>query len=195
MPGRLLSPVDRTTPLRYEEIEPDLKGYTDPNGGVWLPFDDYDRWLTQHRSTSPSPPPPDTDTTPPAVIEDSPAGKLCPEDGAFLIRRRVSAEIEFHVDRCGHCGGVWLDPHEWQTLRAHGLAKSLALVFTDAYQAKLRAELQAQSHRQRLETVLGSADLTRIEQFADWANTHEHRGMLLAHLQRLVESTGPGGSD
>ncbi|NQZ56771.1 MAG: zf-TFIIB domain-containing protein [Lentisphaeraceae bacterium] len=33
---------------------------------------------------------------------------------------RVGHGLQFYVERCATCGGVWLDKNEWESLKAQG---------------------------------------------------------------------------
>lgn len=150
-------------------------------GGHWLQARHYRRWLDA-RPASKGRPAPDHPGDSDALGDDSRPGKLCPDDGHFLVHRRVGRDIPFHLDRCGYCGGVWFDRGEWELLRSHGLHNDLHLIFTDAWQAKLRQEKRRDTERQRLIDAVGEQDYRRLVQVRDWVAHHPKRHELLSYL-------------
>lgn len=115
-------------------------------------------------------------------LSDSRAGKRCPEDGGFLIRHRVGHGLDFHMDRCGRCGGVWLDADEWDALKSRGLHDSLHLVFTSAWQAEVKRQQQAETRQRQLERVLGAEDTKKVRAWRTWILSHPRRHTIQAYL-------------
>jgi Zn-finger nucleic acid-binding protein len=123
----------------------------------------------------------------PDVIEHSSEetdsrARLCPECGRLLRRAKVGRGIDFHLDRCGHCGGVWFDPNEWETLRRHGLHDDVHFVFSAAWQAEVARQDRDTLHQKTLERMLGSQDLAEIHRIKHWLGEHPRRAELLAVL-------------
>ena len=124
---------------------------------------------------------------------DSGPGKLCPGCGAFLIRFGVGRGVGFHVDHCGRCGGVWLDAHEWDALKAAGLHDHLHLVFSEAWQGELRKQENAERYRRTVTDILddklaqscSADDLTRLKEFKAWADAHPAKAELYGYLTAL----------
>lgn len=173
------SPAAPGVGLVTEELEPGLKGMRCPKtGGVWLRAEAYRRWRASDPGDAPADALPDAGEP----GEDSPAGKRCPEDGYFLIRHAVGHGVSFHVERCGHCGGVWLDAGEWEALRAHGLGRSLHLVFTSAWQADVGRQQREALAEQRLTQWLGEADYAEAKRIRAWIDGHERSYELRAFL-------------
>ena len=149
------------------------------SGGVWIDGTDYQAWRERHWKLQEPEASPGEDMS----DSDSPAGKRCPVDGRFLIRHQVGHGLDFHIDLCNACGGLWLDAGEWQALRARDLQDDLTRVFTSAWQAALRRERAAQAERDRLKERLGAEDFERFAAFVDWLDAHPHRSALLAYLR------------
>lgn len=78
----------------------------------------------------------DRDETAGAVRE----GKIkCPRCNKMMLMQDVKHESDkVEIDRCGHCGGIWLDKGEVDTIMSIG-AKMKAVV--DDEKAKAQAEL------------------------------------------------------
>ena len=156
-------------------------------GGIWVRAADYHDWLDGRDGyQSEIFPPAENEPSAVAAIDDSladsPAGKRCGEDGAFLIRQPVGHGLSFHVDRCGKCGGVWLDAGEWETLKQHDLHESLTRIFTAAWQEQIRRERHDSAVDEALQSKLGDADYARLREVEVWLRTHPHRHAILARL-------------
>lgn len=173
------SPVDVDVKLERTELEAGPVAYRCPkSAGVWVRSVDYQAWLAKPHEAGA------TVMLPPAPAEmvDSPAGKRCTEDGAFLIRQPVGRGLSFHLDRCGRCGGIWLDAGEWEMLRRAGLDDSLTRVFTDAWQAQIRRERHRQTQEAALRQRLGDEDFLRLKKVDKWLRKHPHRSEILTLL-------------
>jgi len=120
--------------------------------------------------------------------QDSAAGKRCPIDGAFLIRHRVGHGLDFHLDRCGQCGGVWLDAGEWEALKARGLHDDLHLIFTSAWQAEVRRQRRAQTDQHLLLKRLGEADLHKAKAIRGWIESHPEGNLIKSMLDGEFEN-------
>jgi Zn-finger nucleic acid-binding protein len=127
-------------------------------------------------------------------VQDSVAAKLCPECGRFLIRHKVGHGVDFCIDRCTACGGIWLDANEWQQLRRRGLHDDLHFVFSAAWQAGLHREDDLTRHEHMLAQKLGAADAAEIRRIKQWIDAHPHRAALCAYLLHASDppSAPPG---
>jgi Zn-finger nucleic acid-binding protein len=183
----LKSPLVGTSVLARETLDDGLEVLRCPqSGGIWIRPVWYWRWLDRHATESGQA---GTDSVGGADVSatDSGAGKLCPEDGHFLIRHRVGHGLDFHVDRCGHCGGIWLDPGEWEALREKGLSEKLHLVFSSTWQARIREQERRVALEQLLTGKLGEDDYHELQRIAEWIATHPHRHEMQAFLREHFE--------
>src|SRR5262245_47838343 len=127
-------PVCKTL-LTTESLEAGLPTYVcNQCHGLWISSNEYLAWL---RTQPPAPPElPAGDTPLPAF--DTTKAILCPDCHHLLRRYKVWPDIEFYLDRCGHCNGVWFDQNEWQVLKARQLHDKVNMFFTEPWQRKLR---------------------------------------------------------
>ena len=173
------SPVASVT-LQHADLPGGLHALQCPtSGGVWVRPAVYWTWLERHEPADIAP-----DAGEAAGDSDTPAGKVCPEDGGFLTRKPVGADQPFHVDRCHRCGGFWLDAGEWEALLAAGLAESMHLIHSAGWQARQRERQQREQAEKRLREALGEDDAARVETFAAWLDRHPHRQAILGRLTR-----------
>ena len=163
--------------------------------GQWVNGGDYLRWVERRGPK----PPDDGETHPPAGAEEPPVrdnlkAKLCPECGRFLTRAKVGRGLEFHLDRCGSCGGIWFDANKWPVLRGRGLHDDAHFVFSDAWQAAVaRRDREAQHERLLIQRV-GEADWAEVKRVRAWLDAHPHRVELYAALTRDAERPGRRGA-
>lgn len=175
----LNSPVDSSVPLVLEALPEGLQVLRCPStGGMWLRSQDYRNWVAMH--------PQETPVSEPSGADVSPGDRLakrCPDDGRLLIRHRVGHGLPFHIDRCGACGGIWLDVGEWQALRSANLHDALARIVGSAWQARVLAEELAQARQRTLKQKLGESDYARTQEFVAFLQDHPQRDVILAWRQ------------
>lgn len=150
-------------------------------GGSWIQSFNYWRWREGHGTGAAL-------GRPAEECSNSPrehSGPLrCPECRGVLLPYRVGHGLEFSVDRCGHCGGMWLDPYEWESLRGSSLHEHLHLIFSQVWQAHVQLEARNHAEEANLKSLLGERDLTEIRRVKAWLDGHPHRETLYALLIR-----------
>jgi Zn-finger nucleic acid-binding protein len=195
-------PACKSVRLQQVDLEPGLKAHRCPQcRGEWIPFADYLPWV---ESGAPVGAPAGGETTgdsetPGELFVGSGPGtavggagaaatatgakvKLCPECGRFLRRYGLGMGIEFEVERCGGCAGVWSDRGKWPRLRDAGAHARLHLLFSDAWQTKLKEEQIRKRQEDRVRSILGDEDFERARLFKEWVDSHRQRATLRAFL-------------
>lgn len=174
------SPIHPETDLIPTELEPGLEACLCPqSGGVWIPLRAYFDW--RERSASQARPlPPGYE--PQAATDAGQPTLICPESSCLLVRYRVGEGLDFHIDRSPKTGGVWLDAGEWDALKSKGLHEQLHLVFTAAYQKRLRTQLIHEQLEEQFRHRIGAADFERVSEFKTWLLAHPKRRDILACL-------------
>lgn len=174
------SPIDQQTGLETTELVDGLCVMRCPaSGGAWLRPGAYWAWREGGGAERVSA----GDGEDVAPDADSAAGKRCPEDGAFLIRHRVGHGLDFHLDRCGHCGGIWFDREEWEAVARAGLAKDLNFIFTSAWQAEVRRQHAEAKRETRLRDRLGDDAYDKLRDVRAWIDAHPRGPEMLAFLR------------
>lgn len=172
-------PVCSTTELSRQFLEAGLPAYECRQcGGRWISANEYLAWA----KTQNHPPVDEADIHTPTLRTDAARAIICPDCGHILRRYRIWPDVEFHLDRCGNCNGVWFDRDEWDALKVHHLHDKVNLFFTEPWQRRLR---EAEAHH-RLEHMyldrFGAADYAEIKRVRAWIRQHPHAAGLLAYL-------------
>ncbi len=146
--------------------------------GVWVDSNAYLAWVAA-RPVEGAP-----DLTPDDTpVSDTQNLKLCPTCRRFLTRYHILPGARFSVERCAHCNGVWFDADEWVTAVRHRLHDKVNRLFTQPWQAQIRAaEAQRSLERLYLERF-GAEDYARVRDVRAWLDHHPQRATLLAFLQ------------
>lgn len=172
-------PVCKKPSLQLITLEDNLPANQCSNcKGIWVSANQYLAWVQLRKEPLPAKP---LDDAAPQLRTDS--LKLCPESGHIMKRFKVFPNVDFHLDRCGHCNGIWFDSSEWDMLAAHNMQDKVNQFFTAPWQAKLH---EKESHA-KMDSIykdkLGAEDYQRIQQIREWLDKNPRRAMLIAFLQ------------
>jgi len=173
-------PVCKTFVLETVTLDDGLPAYRCPNcTGVWLNGNEYLRWVMARPNLLPAA----EITDAPIPTVDADTVKLCPDCGHMLRRFRVIPNVQFWLDRCGHCHGVWLDRQEWDALVARSLHDKVNQFFTQPWQTHMQRAESTARFEQLYRDKFGDADYARLRELDAWLRPHPQRAMLLAYLQ------------
>ena len=110
-PSRLKCPICKDVLLGDGVLDSNLVAHPCAQcGGQWIAPKDYWKWLEGRKVVTPDPPTADNPIDLPVKQTETP--KFCPDCGRFLGRHKVGHGVAFSIDRCGTCGGFWLDAGE-----------------------------------------------------------------------------------
>ena len=172
-------PVCKTSELISTELEPELSALQcSVCNGHWISGRNYWRWLEEH-----------SEDLPERVHEDerlalAEPGKPidCPECRFRMVKYLVGRGLNFTVDHCHGCKGIWLDGNEWEALKKRNLHDDLNLMFTSFWQN----EAQREARKKKMEEIyvdrFGADDYTEIKRIRYWLDTKTNREELLAFL-------------
>ncbi|MDA0321205.1 MAG: zf-TFIIB domain-containing protein [Verrucomicrobia bacterium] len=150
----------------------------DACGGQWLSRKDYEAWLSAHGETLPE----KAYSEVKFDIEDVHDAKVCPDCSRFLLKYRVGHGLDFYVDHCGSCGGVWLDKHEWNALKDKNLHDEIHRVFSTHWQADVRKEQMSDCLDSVYRSRFGEKDYEMARQVRSWIQASEDRDALIRFL-------------
>ena len=171
------------TQLNQTVLVPDLPAYKCSNcEGIWISANEYFAWQqNETRSAWQS-----VDFTMsfeiPFPVSDNDRAILCPDCGRLLRRYRIWPNIQFNLDRCSHCNGIWFDRNEWQTLQAQNLHTTINMFFTETWQKQLRGEEIYSRFDKMYLALFGQDDYQKIKEVRLWLNHHPNGSRLLAFL-------------
>ncbi len=172
-------PVCQSEPLVEGLLEENLPSYACAAcGGNWIRGRDYWHWLEKHGQNLPE----ITDPAPGQSSAEDPATKLCPECAFTMFKYGVGHGLEFHLDQCMGCKGIWFDRHEWESLRARNLHDDLHAIFTAPWQAEATREERGRRLEQMYIRKFGAEDYAEIKRVRAWLVPHKHKHELLAYL-------------
>ncbi len=147
--------------------------------GIWVSSNQYLAWVRLQEK--PLPEKPADETIAPQLHTDT--LKLCPESGRIMKRFKVFPSVDFYLDRCGHCNGIWFDSHEWDALVSMNMQDKVNQFFTAPWQDKLHKKESRANMDRIFRDKLGEEDYQRIREVRAWMEDNPRRAMLIAFLQ------------
>ncbi len=172
-------PVCEKSNLKREKMDQDLVGYSCGTcEGHWIGANDYADWLDKAGEVLPEKPFSDISIE----VNDNTQAKLCPGCGRIMVKYKVGHGLDFHLDRCGGCGGVWLDTNEWKAMKDRNLHDEIGSVFTAPWQAQIRQKQNAQVLDAIYSKRFGEEDYQKIINMRQWLDAHPHRQAILHFL-------------
>ena len=162
------------------DLAPDLAGLACSEClGVWIARGNYDAWRARQPGNLPENP-----TATQIAVTDSHKAKLCPQCGHLLLPYRVGHGLSFSIDYCGACGGVWLDCHEWDAIKARNLHDNLHDIVSAHWQTAVRQADVQEAIEQTYRRLLG-ASYGKASEMRAWLREQPQKGLLLAYLSDL----------
>ena len=196
-------PVCQDTPLNRSSLEEYLAVNACTScSGHWISSYDYWHWLEWRISPSPHDHAKSAPDASGAAIDavmnlsdqlpsldgsldtDNRRAIFCPDCQHLMRKAKVGHGLEFYLDRCSHCGGVWFDEHEWDFLQATGLDSKVHLIFSEPWQAQIRQDEFKKVLQQTYRSNLGNEDYARAIAIKEWINNHPNKGYLLSLLNQ-----------
>jgi Zn-finger nucleic acid-binding protein len=174
-------PICKTVPLGVSELEPTLPSHPCPQClGQWIAPADYWKWLEGRGPLSSEIAPAFAPLDLP--VKETEAPKFCPDCGRFMRRHKVGHGVSLTVDRCGTCGGFWLDANEWEIFKSRNIHDRLHFVASDAWQADVARLEREKAHEQIVLDKIGAEDLEKIKSIKTWIEGHPRKAELYAVL-------------
>lgn len=175
-------PLCKTVMLESAVLESALPVMSCPScGGSWLRANEYTLWLkSQHPGTFDEEKVKEARVRFPVVESNLTA--ICPDCGRFLRKFRISAKVDFHLDRCNHCNGVWLEKNEWESLKTADLHDEINKIFTKPWQQEIHDKSTAVNFDAMYLAKFGPTDYARIKEVRAWLQKHPNRNALIAFL-------------
>jgi Zn-finger nucleic acid-binding protein len=172
-------PVCKTSKIKPVELEKNLTAAAcEACGGYWVSSNNYASWLEKHGPSLPEKP--FSEVT--FEVKEAQEAKICPECRRILLKYKVGHGLDFYVDHCSGCGGVWLDKNEWRALKARNLHDEIHRIFSTSWQRQIKHE----EMKEKLEALyvgrFGKADYEKAGEVREWIQKHPHKDALVAFL-------------
>ncbi len=180
-------PVCESIHLKQEALLPGLAGFACGGcAGVWVDRERYEMWRSG-KSTAVLAAGAEVKGIDAAAldVEDVSKAKLCPQCGHLLFPYRVGRGVDFRIDYCGACGGVWCDHNEWLALCEKGLHNKLHDIVSERWQLDLRCADLQRVREAAYEKRLGGAYPKSVE-VREWLVGQKDKDLILAYLQSAV---------
>jgi len=172
-------PVCKSLVLDSVELESGLPGWKCPQcSGHWLRGKEYWKWLEEHGPNLPERPDPES----PLTLADSGQYLDCPECRFRMAKYLVGRGLNFSLDHCEGCLGLWLDRNEWETLKRRNLHDDLHSMLTAFWQKTARQEERRRSMEQIYIGRFGAEDYTELKRIREWLDARPNKQELLAYL-------------
>jgi Zn-finger nucleic acid-binding protein len=148
-------------------------------GGYWISNRNYTVWLDKHGPTLPE----KEFSEIVFDVEDVQEAKICPECSRILLKYKVGHGLDFFVDHCPGCGGIWLDKNEWDALRDKNLHDEINKMFSTTWQKEVRGEQMAAKLEQVYRSRFGAKTYQLINEIREWLKDHPQKRAIMAFLQ------------
>src|SRR5215813_4163628 len=106
----------------------------------------------------------------------------CPECRFRMVKYLVGRGLNFTIDHCEGCKGIWLDGNEWEALKKRNLHDDLNLMFTAFWQNEAQRMARKKKLQQIYTTRFGEGDYGEIKRIRYWLESKTNREELLAYL-------------
>jgi Zn-finger nucleic acid-binding protein len=107
--------------------------------------------------------------------------KFCPSCSSYLVKYDVGRNLAFTIDRCGKCGGIWLDGNEWAALKQTKLHFDLHRIFSTDWQSQVRQQEHAKALDDIWKEQFGS-DYEELMRIKKWIDAHPKAAEMYAFL-------------
>ncbi|MEP6923232.1 MAG: zf-TFIIB domain-containing protein [Pyrinomonadaceae bacterium] len=169
-------PVCKTTTLEEVILESQLSSLKCSEcAGKWIKGATYWNWLETHKPQLPEHEFNDS-------VVDVGKAKLCPECKSIMVKYWVGHGVEFSLDHCHSCRGIWFDRNEWEVLKSRNLHDDINSIFTAPWQTKIEKEHRRNGTERRYLNKFGVEDYAEMKRVQSWIRNHQRREEILAFL-------------
>jgi len=99
-----------------------------------------------------------------------------------MVKFLVGRGLDFTVDHCEGCKGIWLDRNEWEALKKRNLHDDLNSIFTSFWQTGAQREIRKKKLEEIYISRFGAEDYAEIKRVRWWLDTKTNKEELLAFL-------------
>jgi len=172
-------PVCKTSELVDAKLDPNLTARQCPTcRGNWIDGAAYWNWVEEH-GTDLAEKVHETETL---TLAEPGLPIDCPECRFRMVKYLVGRGLNFTIDHCHGCKGIWLDGNEWEALRKRNLHDDLNTMFTSFWQTEATRETRKKKMEQIYRGRFGEEDYAEIKRIRYWLDTKTNREELIAFL-------------
>lgn len=172
-------PVCKTKQCNPVDLEDNLKAVAcDMCGGHWISNQNYSAWLDKHGETLPEKPFSEVEFD----VADVKDAKICPDCGRILLKYKVGHGLNFFVEHCPGCGGIWLDANEWNALKERNLHDEIHKMFSTSRQSSVRVEQMAEKLDRVYANRFGADVYEKAKEIRQWLQDTPQKQAVLAFL-------------
>ena len=146
--------------------------------GIWISYKNYSTWLVGHEPTEAHSAYADIE----CEWEDVKKAKLCSECGKIMLKYKVGQGLNFYIDHCSGCGGIWLDGKEWEGLKSRNLHDEIHKIFSTSWQEKVRREHTHMRMMNVYKERFGEGDFEKAVEVREWIQQHSQKQAIIAFL-------------
>lgn len=151
-------------------------------GGFWVKSFEYWKWKCEHREEETS-----KENGEELKSVERNEAKLCPECSKILRRYEVGKGMDFSLDRCNSCGGIWFDKNEWAIIKGHGLDSDINKIFGLHWQNEILKQKLTLGKEKILENIFGKEELEELKRVKKWIYEHKNSAEIMAFLTNKLE--------
>jgi len=171
-------PVCKTRNLHKVLLESELPALgCERCEGNWINGSVYWKWIETDKHESPVP-----ENSTEASVVDVEQAKLCPECRHIMVKYWLSSELDFALDHCHGCRGIWFDRNEWNVLKGRHLHNEINSIFTSPWQTEVERARRKLKTEQHNESKFGAEDYAEMKRIRLWISRHPRREEILAFL-------------
>lgn len=179
MKHKMRCPVCKTTQCGIVELENNLNAAVCEHcGGEWISQENYERWLEQYKVSNGTVPCAEASCN----VVDVQGAKLCPDCGRILLKYKVGHGLNFYVEHCSVCGGIWLDANEWEALQSVNLHGKIHDIISAAWQTQVRDEEMLANLERTYVKRFGAETYEKVKEVRQWLQKQPQRDAILAFL-------------
>ncbi len=134
--------------------------------------DDYQTWLESGSEV--------TSAVVHKSVEDNTQATFCPDCSKLMRKTNVGHDLNFYVDQCPSCQGVWLDPNEWTHLKSRNLHTQVHQMPSAAWQKQSRQQRFRKAVQQVYASKFSSTDYSEAQRIKNWLERHPQKQELLS---------------
>ena len=161
------------------DLDDDLKAAAcDACGGHWVSHQNYSNWLKKQGETLPEKPFSEFEFD----VEDVKEAKICTDCNKILLKYKVGHGLDFYLDHCPGCGGMWLDKNEWNALQSRNLHDEIHQIFSTSWQSQIRGDELKEKLDQAYSNRFGAESYAKVKEIRDWLQNSPQKKAILAFL-------------